>query len=426
MSSAPRSVGTRGAARRHFSERTPFLAGIETLLCDHHDWLVGQRVGLVSHAAAVDREGITSAERLWRDRAVNLTALLGPEHGYAGTAGAGEATADAPHATWGIPVFSLYGVTKRPTPEMLARVDVLVIDLQDLGARPYTYVSTLRCVLEAAAAGGKSVIVADRPVPLAVGTDGPLLEPAFESFVGSIRAPMQYGMTLGETALWLKSDLDLGVDLRVAPMRNYRRDPLPGPDWPPWVPPSPRIRSWEAACCFTATVAGEALPALDYGSGTDGLSFQVFGSPWIKSTEAIAALDDLGLPGVAFEPCAYLARTGLYSGTALDGVRIRVTDPAVFRPVLTGVSLLACLQRLYGQERLWNAAGTRPEFFDKLFGTDTVRHALLDGESGATVSARWHAALAVFGGTRASVLLYTPANRLSPEEDATAPQAGNP
>ncbi len=387
------------------SPQLPFALGIDSLLDTHRAWLAGRRVGLVSHSAAVDGHGHTTAERLKECPDTSLVALFGPEHGYAGLAGAGEATTDARHAAWDLPIYSLYGETRRPTPAMLAGVDVLVVDFQDLGARPYTYVSTLRLVLEAAAAEGKRVVVADRPVPLAAGFDGPLLDPAHASFVGLVGTSMQYGMTPGEAARWIVGWLGLGLDLRVAPVRGYDRDACPGPDWPTWVPPSPRIRSWECGALFTCTVAGEALPAVDYGSGTNR-SFQLIGAPWLPADDLIAALTADGLPGVSFLPCSYEARSGLYAGQRLAGLQIVVTDAARFQPVTVGVSILASLQALGGKARLWETPGTRPEFFDKLFGTSAVRTALQDGLAGAAVAALWKADRAAFAATRERCLLY--------------------
>lgn len=383
----------------------PFALGIDTLLNAHRDWLAGRRVGLVSHAAAVDHQGRTTADRLRDCPDVRLAALFGPEHGYAGRAGAGVATTDERHAAWDLPVYSLYGETRRPTPAMLADVDVLVVDFQDLGARPYTYVSTLRLVLEAAAAEGKPVVVADRPVPLAGGTDGPVLDPALSSFVGLVGTSMQYGMTPGETARWIVGSLELDLDLHVAPLRGYGRDARPGPHWPPWVPPSPRIRSWECGALFTCTVPGEALPAIDYGSGTDR-SFQRIGAPWLPADDLIAALVAHNLPGVAFERDSYEARAGLYAGQRLNGMRIIVTNYDCFRPVTVGVAILAQLQALGGKARLWETTGTRPEFFDKLFGTPAVRTALQDGATGVAAAALWQADLAAFTVSRAKCLLY--------------------
>lgn len=241
-----------------------FRPGIETLLEQYPDWLQGRRVGLVAHPASVDSQGVHSVERMRRD-GVNLTALFGPEHGFAGRGGAGETMPDGRDPASGLPIRSLYGETRRPTSEMLRDLDVLVFDLHDLGARPYTYVSTLLYALEAAAENGKGVIVTDRSIPLPRVIDGPMLDPAFESFVGAVRTPVAYGMTPGETALFLRDDLGLPLDLRVAPMQGFSRDAA----WPSraWIPPSPAIRSWSCAACFPATVFFEAVPAVDHRAG---------------------------------------------------------------------------------------------------------------------------------------------------------------
>lgn len=384
-----------------------FGLGLDVLLDLHSDWLHGQRIGLVSHAAAVDCNGVTSAERFYRAPDVALTALFGPEHGFAGLAAAGELTQDEKHSAWGIPVYSLYGATKKPTPAMLEEVDTLVVEFQDLGARPYTYVSTLRLVLEAAAESRKPVIVADRPVPLPLGVDGPVLDPAYETFVGFIPGPMQYGMTPGETARWLVEVLDLKLDLRVAPMLGYHREGVRQSTWPPWAPPSPRIRSWESACLFTGTVFGEAMPALDYGSGTSR-SFQLVGAPWLEADPLREWLTDAALPGISFEPVCYQAASGLYAGMEIEGLQLVITDYQTFRPVTSGITLLTGINTLHGVSKLWEAPGTRPEWFDKLFGTDTVRLALQAGTPAPEITASWQSDLQAFLSKREKHLLYTP------------------
>lgn len=384
----------------------PFKLGVDTLIEEFPHWLEGRRVGLVSHAAAVDGEGVASADKLHRAPRVNLMALFGPEHGYAGLAAAGELTNDEKHPAWEIPIYSLYGETRKPTGAMLDSVDTLIVEFQDLAARPYTYVSTLRLVLEAAAACQKTVVIADRPVPLPLGMDGPVLDPAFETFVGLIPGPMQYGMTQGETARWLVSILGLDLDLRVSPMQGYHREVVPQPSWPDWIPPSPRIRSWEAACLFTCTVFGEALPSLDYGSGTLQ-SFQLIGAPWLDASRLRTWLDGATLPGIRFEPVRYKAMTGLYAGKELNGLKLIVTDYRTFYPVASCVSILSGINELYGPSRIWDAPGTRPEWFDKLFGTDSVRIALQAGTPAPSIVASWKPALDIFQERRRHHLLYS-------------------
>jgi len=298
---------------------------------------------------------------------------------------------------------------------MFKNLDVLVVDLQDLGARCYTYVATLRYVLEQAAAMGKAVVVADRPIPLPRIVDGPMLAPAFESFVACVRAPMHYGMTPGEMALWLKADLGLDVPLRIARMQGYARATARGADWPPWIPPSPGIRAWETGQCYLATVFAEALPAIN-NARLSNLAFQVFAAPWLKSAPVCEWLNARRLPGVSFYAHPYSpgrdtsAEPGKTTTTAtvFDGVRLAVTNPNIFHPVYTGVSILACLQELYGIRKVWKHAGTREDFFDKLYGTDSVRRALQAGAAPEQIRRTWNKPQKAFALSRAASLLYPP------------------
>jgi len=378
-----------------------FLPGIDVLFSQHKNLLTGRRIGLVTHTAATDSMGRLSAARLRRE--ANLTCIMGPEHGFFGQAGAGELCSDTIHPDWKIPVFSLYGSTRKPTPAMLKNVDTIVCDIQDIGARCYTYVSTLRYVLEAAAENGKQVIVADRPVPLPAVIDGPVLDEKFSSFVSMVKTPMSYGMTPGETALWLKNSLGLKLDLNVSKMQGYCRQSERGEDWPAFIPPSPAIVSWESATCFPATVFCEALASINCGRKTC-LPFQLIGAEWTKGTEISEFLSELKLPGVKFVPHSYNSRPYEKKPAIIDGICIIVTDRNSFKPVLAAVSVIHCLQELYGRKRVWKTA--RPDWFDKLFGTDSVRLALLDGEDGRTIAARWQPALKTFNRSRQGKLLY--------------------
>ncbi|MDD5677618.1 MAG: DUF1343 domain-containing protein [Kiritimatiellae bacterium] len=383
-----------------------FLPGIDVLLIRHRHWLEGKRIGLVSHLAAVDTRGMTSAERLWRERSLNLKALFGPEHGFFGLGGAGQELRHRRHPGWGIPVYSLYGPARRPTSAMFKNLDAVIVDLQDLGARCYTFVTTLRYVLEQAAAMGKEVVVADRPIPLPRIVDGPMLVPAFESFVAGVRVPMHYGMTPGETALWLKANLGLNVALRIARMQGYARDPKRRADWPPWISPSPGIRAWETGQCYLATVFSESLPAINNGRSSN-LAFQVFAAQWLKSAPVCERLNARRLPGVSFYAHPYKTTTAGSSGAVFDGVRLAVTNPNIFQPVYTGISILSCLQELYGARKIWKHAGSREDFFDKLYGTDVVRRALQDGATPEQIRRTWLKPLRGFAPTRQTCLLYS-------------------
>lgn len=379
--------------------RTAFAPGITTLLENHPRWLRNRRIALLSHPAAVDTLGCSSAQRLL-DRGVRLVSLMGPEHGFLGAALAGEKVRTLRHPVWKIPVHSLYGATRRPTPRMLADVDAVVFDLQDLGARMYTYGSTLRLLLEAAAEEKKTVIVADRPIPLPTQCDGPITEPPFESFVAAMPVAMVHSMTPGEAARWIKSHYRLDVDLKVAPMRGYRREPKRQSDWPPWIPPSPGIVSWESAQCYPALVFLEAFGAIDHGRSA-GLSFQLLGADWIPGEELCRNLNARRLPGILFHPHVYSLPAG-----RMTGARLTVTDARIFEPIYTSLHIVTALQELRGAAALWQAPQARPEFFDKLYGTDRVRLALQRGESPEAIRSAWSPALASFRKARKDALLY--------------------
>ncbi len=388
------------------NEESPVMMqpGIDILLSKHKDWLTNKRIGLVTHLAAVDSLGITSARRLWEEESLNLVSLFGPEHGFSISGAAGATCPSSQHPSWDIPIHSLYGNTRKPTDSMLQDIDTLVIDLQDLGFRPYSYVSTLKLVMEAASEQNIPLIVADRPVPLPRITDGPVTETGFSSFVALIDAPMAYGMTPGETALWIDKHYNLDLNLCIAKMQNYTRQSKRGEDWPSWVNPSPAIPSWESAMCFPATVFCEALRSIDCGRATDK-PFQFLGAKWMRGEEVCDALTDAILTGFKCHPHRYAPHPA-EPNRLLDGIRISVTSPHEFRPIEASLAIIQCLRALYGQEQVWEPNVTRNEWFDKLYGTDSVRKALCDAENAESIAESWKVPLEDFEQERKECLLY--------------------
>jgi len=326
------------------------------------DWLAGRRVGLVAHPASLTSDGRHSAQFL-RDSGANLVALFGPEHGFFGRGGAGERIEDTAHAEWNILVFSLYGETRAPTPAMLDLVDVFVFDVQTIACRAYTYVSTLRLLMEACAAADKTLVVADRPVPLMLTPpDGPMLDPACASFVGLVPTPFCYGMTPAETALFLREALSLSsLDLLIAPCRNLSRTLSLPQIFPAWRATSPAIVSIDNALCFPLTVFFEALPMIDHARGTP-LAFQRIGSAHAD----VSKLELPPLPGLRVAPCEYPDK----HGQLLRGLAFEVVDPAAYCPAFSAFTLLTALEKRIGSA-LWNFPGTRPEFYAQLWGTRT-------------------------------------------------------
>jgi uncharacterized protein YbbC (DUF1343 family) len=356
----------------------------------------------------VDAQGVSSAELLLNVPRVRLQALFGPEHGYFGGALAGEPVVSRLHPLLKIPVFSLYGRFRKPSPRMLRGLDAIVFDLQDIGARPYTFISTLRLLLEAAAEQGKRVIVADRPVPLPSCVDGPVMHPPFESFVAALPIPMFHGMTPGEAALWMKRNLRIDVDLKVARMQGYRREPRRGIGWPAWIPPSPGIVSWETAECYASMVFLEAFPGIDHGRAM-GLPFQVFGAAGLDGSALCRALNARRFPGAVWHPHVVTLRGANGLARLVTAVRMVVTDPGAFRPIAASVHMVHALQQLRGAARWWSQPGARPDFFDKLYGTNRVREKLQGGAAPAEIVRSWQADLRSFLPTRNAVLLYPPA-----------------
>ena len=382
------------------------MVGMDVLRERRFDALRGKRVGLLSHQAALVADGSTSAQLLHRTLGSRLVALFGPEHGFFGQAGAGEHTATRQHPDWGIPVHSLYGEYRKPTPDMLVGVDAVVCDLQDLGVRCYTYLATLRNMLEACAAADVEVVVADRPIPLPQVVDGPLAEPRLASFVAPCPVPLVHGMTPAESARWMLDALGINVRLTVIPMADWRRtDAAWDGTRSAFMPPSPGIKTWESAMTYAATVFTEALPGIDCGRGTN-LAFRVFGAPWLKAESFCDLLMGKNLQGVTFWPHRYVAGQGTYEGRELDGIRLTVTDPARFRPAETSLVLLRALAGTYGTTRIWRHKGVRPEWFDKLYGTSRARTALQSDEPLEPLFKEWRNASRAFRGDRNRALLY--------------------
>ncbi|HRT30113.1 MAG TPA: DUF1343 domain-containing protein [Kiritimatiellia bacterium] len=382
------------------------ITGIDVLSAKRFDLLRNRRVGLLSHQAALTADGATSAQLLHRALGSRLAALYGPEHGFFGQAGAGEHTFSRRHPDWGIPVYALYGERSAPTPEMLEDIDVMVCDLQDLGVRCYTYLATLRNMLEACAATQVEVVVTDRPIPLPHAVDGPMLDPRFASFVAPCPLPLVYGMTPAETALWLRQTLKLDLSLQVVPMAEWQRDDAA---WdgsrPAFLPPSPGIKTWESAMTYAATVFTEALPGIDCGRNTN-LAFRVLGAPWLRAEAFCQRMARRPLPGMTLHPHRYTAGTGPHAGREFDGVRLTVTDPVRARPAEVSLLLLHAFAEEYGKARVWRHKGVRPNWFDKLYGTDRTRRQLLADTPPSAIFSEWRKSRRAFERARANCLLY--------------------
>jgi uncharacterized protein YbbC (DUF1343 family) len=381
----------------------PVEPGIHVLLSDSIHLVEGRRAGLVTNHTGIDAAGVSTIDRLHDHPEVELVALYSPEHGIRGTAEAGELVDHSVDEATGLPVHSLYGDTRKPTPEMLEGVEILLFDIQDIGTRYYTYIYTMGLAMEAAGEAGIPFVVLDRPN--AIGghlVQGNVLHPEFASFVGLYPIPMRHGMTAGELARFYRNALEIEADLRVAPLRGWQRSQLFSDTDLPWLPPSPNMPDLESALHYPGTCLFEGTN-LSVARGTER-AFQQIGAPWLDGAELARRMETHALPGVAVEPVRFTPRSpgdGKFDGEEVEGVRLRVLDPDVYDPALTGVALLMESRALSGERWSW-----RSTHFDRLAGTDRLREGIEEGWSIEELTAGWDAELNAFRTLREPALLY--------------------
>lgn len=390
------------AGRRSF-RASNVVPGIELLLGSHRNLLTGKSVGLITNPTGVDRQLNNSIGLMAAARDFRLSALFGPEHGVRGDAQAGEHVASSTDARTGLPAHSLYGPTRKPMPAMLAGLDVLVMDVQDIGARFYTYPWTLALVMQAAREAGIEVIVADRPNPLGgIAIEGPVLDPALASFVGAYPVPIRHGMTLGELATLINQDFGIGCDLTVVKASGWRRADDATMTGLTWVPPSPNMPTPDTAFVYPGTCLLEGTN-LSEGRGTTR-PFETLGAPYIDGQALADGLNSLSLPGARFRPVWFTPSFSKHEGSLCGGVQLHVSDRRAFAPVTTGIAILSSIARHYQADFAFLPGN--PPFFDRLAGVDWVRDAIIAGETVAAIEARWQPGIAAFRTQRARHLLY--------------------
>lgn len=376
--------------------------GIEVLLTDSLHLVRGRRVGLITNQTGIDRAGRTTIDLLHEHPEIELVALFGPEHGIRGVADPGESVDDGFDDRTGVPVFSLYGATYQPRPEMLEGIDVLIFDIQDIGARYFTYISTMTVSMDAAAAAGVPFLVLDRPNPLGGAVQGNVLDPAFATFVGRFPIAMRYGMTPAEIASYYAAEFGEDVDLLVAPVDGWTRDMSFAETGLPWVKPSPNMPDIESATHYPGTCLFEGTN-LSVGRGTER-AFQQIGAPWLDAEALVRAVESHGLPGFAIQVVDFIPVApgdGKFDGERVHGIRLTVTDPETYDPTSTAIVLLIESKLLAGDAWEWNAA-----HFDRLAGTDALRSGIDAGLSFAELTAGWAEQRAAFEVTRARHLIY--------------------
>jgi len=374
--------------------------GDEILLRDRWRELEGRSIGIITNQTGVTSRLESIADAILRQGKIRVKALFAPEHGFRGDRSAGASVATYVDTPTGLPVYSLYGATRRPSAAMLASVDVLLFDIQDVGSRAYTFVSTMAYAMQGAKEHGKEFWVLDRPNPVG-GTvvEGPVLEPAFESFIGLYPIPMRHGMTVGELATLFNDRFGIGAKLRVVPMTGWRRSMI----WPQtglqWVQTSPNIPQWETTFVYLCTGLIDNA-GINNGTGFTK-PFFLAGTAGIDGVRLAAHLNARNLPGVWFRPAAWSPIAGFWKDRELTGVELIVLDPSRFLAVRTAVEILVAVREAFPR-----ALAVKAEALDRDWGTASVREGVLSGASAAEIVERWNAGLARFAPLRASALLY--------------------
>jgi uncharacterized protein YbbC (DUF1343 family) len=379
--------------------RIDVIPGLEVVVRDSMHLLRGKRVGLITNQSAVTRAGEHAADFLRRN-GVNLVALFGPEHGIRGDLEAGETV---------VPVFSLYDRTQRPTAEELQGVDVLVYDIQDVGARPYTFVWTMAMAIEEAARHRIPFVVLDRPNPITDVAEGPVMHMDVRNvtqvITGYYAVPLRHGMTSGEVARYFNADADVGAQLHVVPAEGWRPDVFFDNTTLPFVRPSPNIRSVGAELLYSGLVLADGATNVHTGRGTDR-PFEYFGAPWLDANQLLRAVAQYDLPGVRLvpeeirptrDPAVYTT----YRDTAFTSLRLEVTDRRAFRPVWTTLVLLSeAKKQSPSRFRVMNTG------FTQMMGSTWAREAFDRGEDPRVIQRRWEEELRAWEQKRELYRLY--------------------
>ena len=350
--------------------------GIEVLKDNNFDILQGKRVGLITNPTGVDSELRSTIDILFEAKNVNLVALFGPEHGVRGDVYAGDKVQSSTDTKTGLPIYSIYGKNRKPTKEMLSNIDVLVYDIQDIGCRSYTFISTMGLAMIASAESDIEFIVLDRPNPLGgEKIEGNLVEDQFISFVSQIKIPYLYAQTPGELALMLNEENMLGIKckLKVVKMQGWKRDMIWADTKLQWVPASPHIPNSQTAIYYPTTgILGE-LGYLNIGVGYP-LPFQTIGAPWINGDSLADILNSKKLPGVLFRPIYYKPFYSTYQGELCGGIEIHITDYEKCRLTEIQFIVMEVLNDMYPEKATFKNANTkRFSMFDKVCGTDEIR-----------------------------------------------------
>jgi uncharacterized protein YbbC (DUF1343 family) len=391
-----KSLRTFDSRLESAASSTRVLTGIDVLERDNFKQLAGLRIGLVTNHTGRNREGRPTIDVLSKAPGVKLVALFSPEHGIRGLLD--DKVSDAKDEATGLPVYSLYGDTRRPKAEQLKDLDALVFDIQDIGARFYTYISTLGHILEEAAKAKLPVFVLDRPNPIGgVEVEGPIADSDKLSFISYHTIPTRHGLTIGELAQLFNKQRNIGADLRVIKMEGWRRWMWFDETNLTWINPSPNMRSLTQATLYPGVGLLETTN-VSVGRGTD-TPFEIVGAPWIQGDKLAEHLNQRGLAGVRFVPVRFTPKASVFKDEACGGVNVIITDRAAFRPLLTGMEMALALRKLYPND--WQV----DKYLRLLVNADTLER-VKRGESAKEIVASWSVGLQEFRRARSEILLY--------------------
>ena len=384
--------------------------GIEQLLTDYRAAVAGRRTALVSNPASIDSAFRHSADVLFEDAEVTVVALFGPQHGF--RSDLQDNMIETPHGRderRRVPIYSLYSETREPTGEMLRDVDVLLIDLQDVGTRVYTYIYTLANCMRAAARHGVRVIVCDRPNPVGgIAVEGATLDPQYASFVGQYPIPLRHGMTIGEIARLFNQEFAIGAALDVVPLAGWLREMYFDDTGLPWVFPSPNLPTLESAVVYPGAVLFEGT-MISEGRGTTR-PFELIGAPWIDGDRLAAAMNARRFPGVHFRPVFFEPTFQKHAKQTCGGCQLHVTDRVGFQPVRVAVELIAEFRRQNPDAFAWRPPPYEYEHdkwpIDLLYGSDRLRTTIDRGDDVGSLVASWSTDEEAFRRTRDAYLLY--------------------
>ncbi len=389
---------------------TRVSTGLEQLLQHSHPWIKGKRLGLLCNPASVDSRYTHARDRISQQFPGQLKALYSPQHGF--YAEKQDNMIESDHLrdpVSGLPVYSLYGETRIPTPDMLAPVDVLLVDLQDVGTRVYTFIYTLSYCLEAARDCGLPVLILDRPNPInGRQVEGGLLKPQWTSFVGRYALPMRHGLTIGELARLFSEHFAIGGQCDVVAMQGWKRSMWFRDTGLPWVAPSPNMPTPETAAVYPGQVIWEGTN-LSEGRGT-ALPFEICGAPFLDTARVEAALSAEDLSGAVLRPCIFEPTSGKHAQTPCHGFQIHVTEQERYQPYLTSLKLLQAILKCHTEEFAWKPPPYEYEFekqpIDLILGDADLRRRIEAFEDLTPLAFEWQAELDDFREACAPCLLY--------------------